>query len=80
MTYQTTVTKKGQITIPKAFRDKLGLDRTRRVTVEMKPTGDGLQIKPAPDFLEVVKKIKPPKHRRNVLKAREYMERNYERV
>ena len=80
MTYQTTVTKKGQITIPKPFRDKLGLDRIKRVTVEMKPTGESLEVKPALDFLEVVKKIRIPKRRRNVLKAREYMERNYERV
>lgn len=79
MTYQTTVTKKGQITIPKVFRDKLGLDRIRRVTVEMNSTGD-LQIKPAVDFLEVVKKIRIPKRRINVLKAREHMEKNYERV
>jgi len=80
MTYQTNVTKKGQITIPKVFRDKLGLDKIKRVTVEMKPTGEALQIKPAPDFLEVIKKIKPPKNRKNVLKAREYMEKHYERA
>ncbi len=80
MTYATTVTKKGQITIPKVFRDQLGLDQTRRVLVEMESSGKSLKLKPAPDFLEVVRKIRPPKRRINVLKAREYMERNYERV
>lgn len=77
MTYHTTVTKKGQITIPKVFRDRLGLDRIRRVTVEMKSTGD-LRIKPAPDFLEVARKIKV-RRKLDPVKAREFMEKNYER-
>ena len=79
MTYQTTVTRKGQITIPKEFRDRLGLDRIRRVTVEMKPAGDGLQVKPALDFLEVARKIKI-RRKLDPVKARAFMEKHYERA
>lgn len=78
MTYLTTVTKKGQITIPKVLRDRLGLHQLRRVEVEMEKTGKSLKVMAAPDFLEVVKKIKV-KNKTNVLKAREFMEKNYER-
>lgn len=80
MTYHTTVTKKGQITIPKEFRDRLGFDRARRVVVEMKPSGDALQVTAAPDFLEVIRNIRKPRRRMNVLSARKYMERHYERA
>ena len=81
MTYQTTVTSKGQITIPKALRDKLGLHTARRVIVQLEPKGQqSLEVRPALDFFEVIKKIKRPKNPMNVLKAREYMERNYERA
>lgn len=80
MTYQTTVTTKGQITIPKVFRDKLGLSRTSKMFVKMDMRANEIILKPAPDFFEVVKKIKRPKNPMNVLKAREFMERNYERA
>lgn len=81
MTYQTSVTSKGQITIPKAFRDKLGLDRIRRVVVRLEKTGKTLQVEAAPDFLEVAARLRPRKNKRmNVLKAREFMEKNYERA
>lgn len=80
MTYPATVTRKGQITIPKVFRDKLHLDKTRRVLLELESSGKGLTLKPAPDFFETLKKIRPPKHRRSVLMARKHMEKNYERL
>lgn len=80
MTYQTTVTTKGQMTIPKALRNILGLDeKARRVTVEYQPKDQSIKVKPALDFLEVARRIKP-RRKMNVLKAREFMERNYERA
>lgn len=78
MTYQTTITKKGQITIPKVFRDRLRLDKFRKVVVEMGSQGQSLRVKPAADFLAVVRKIRV-KNRTNVLRAREFMEKHYER-
>lgn len=79
MTYQTTITTKGQMTIPKVFRDMLGLGRTRRVSVEYQPKDQSIKVKLALDFLEVARKIKV-KRKMDVLKAREFMERNYERA
>ncbi len=80
MTYQTTVTSKGQMTIPKVFRDRLGLQKNRRVIVEFEPKDQSIKVKPALDFFEVVKRLKRPKRPMDVLKAREFMERNYERA
>ena len=75
----STISEKGQITIPKAFRDKLNLGRSKRVTVELEPTGEALQIRLAPDFLEVARKMKV-RRKMDPVKAREYMEKNYERA
>jgi AbrB family looped-hinge helix DNA binding protein len=80
MTYQTTVTTKGQITIPKAFRDRLRLSRMSRLTVEMDAKSQKITLKPTPDFFEVIKKIKRPKNPMDAVKAREFMEKNYERA
>ena len=79
MTYQTTVTQKGQITIPKALRDILKLNVYRRVIVELEPNKKSINLKAAPDFLEIAKKIKIRK-KLDPVKAREFMEKNYERV
>lgn len=79
MTYQTTVTTKGQITIPKKFRDMLKLNKFRKVEVEMQKDNQAVVIKPALDFLEVARRIKVRK-KIDALKAREMLETNYERV
>lgn len=79
MTYQTTITTKGQMTIPKAFRDMWGQETTRRVAVEFQPKDQSIKVTPVLDFLEVARKIKV-KRKMNVLKAREFMEKNYERT
>lgn len=79
MTYQTTLTTKGQITIPKKFRDMLKLNKFRKVEVEMQKNKQAVVIKPTLDFLEVARRIKVRK-KIDVLKAREMLEKNYERV
>lgn len=79
MPYQTTITQKGQITIPKAIRDTLSLDRYKKLSIEVRGGKKEITIRPAPDFLKIVKKIKVKK-KLDPVKAREYMETNYERL
>ena len=72
----TTVTQKGQITIPVAMRIALGINPYDRVQVRM---GDGVvEIEPTPDFLSMAGSVKPIKGK-SALKAREYMEKHYKR-
>lgn len=79
MTYQTTITKKGQITIPKAIRDILKLEKGNKLFVELRKNKKEIEIKVAEDFLEFARKIKI-KRKIDPVKAREYMETHYERV
>lgn len=44
----TTVTQKGQVTIPIDFRKKFGLQSGSKVYFE--DTGDVMTVRPAPDF------------------------------
>lgn len=79
MIYSTTITKKGQVTIPKKVREALGLDPTKKVTLEFEKKNRSARIKPAEDFLEFAKKVNV-KRKIDPIKAREYMERHYERI
>lgn len=79
MTYQTTITKKGQITIPKEIREILRLEEGKKLEVELEKRRGEIRIKPAYDFLKIAKKIKVKK-KINSVKAREYMEKFYKRV
>lgn len=78
MFYQTTITKKGQITIPKAVRIGLNLRPSQRVLIDFEEKSKLAKIEPAEDFLSVAKRIKV-KNKTDVLKAREYFEENYGR-
>lgn len=40
MNYTNSITRKGQITIPKEFRDKLGLDKLGKVNLKMNESGE----------------------------------------
>ena len=72
----TTLTQKGQLTIPRVMRNKLGLEPRKRVRVEM---GKGhLKVKPIEDLLDIAGMYKAPKGK-NALQAREYMELHYKR-
>ena len=79
MAYQTTITKKGQITIPKEIREILKLREKERLMIEVESKKREIKIKPVEDFLEVVKKIKVRK-KIDPVKARKYMEKFYERA
>lgn len=56
-TARAKVTSKGQITLPKAIRDALGLDASS--TVEFTLTDGGAVMKPATGFLARYGTIKP---------------------
>jgi AbrB family looped-hinge helix DNA binding protein len=59
MAYFTTITKKGQITIPKEIRDLLKLEKGKKL--EIKVEKKEIRIKPAPDILDLAGKFKPKK-------------------
>ncbi len=72
----TTVTQKGQITLPMWLRVEFGLKPYGRVRVEK---GKGfIRVHPVKDLLDMAGTVKPIKGK-SVLKAREEMERNYRR-
>ena len=79
MTYSTTITKKGQITIPKKLRDMLRLGIKRRVILDLVEDKKEIRIKPSYDFLEIAKRIKVKK-KIDPVTAREYMAKHYERI
>jgi AbrB family looped-hinge helix DNA binding protein len=78
MQYTTTVTQKGQITLPKEFRDFFNIQKHDRVRI--KKTDKSIVILPTFDILDIAGTIKPRKNKNtDPLKAREYMEKNYKR-
>lgn len=74
----TTVTQKGQVTLPKQFRDQLGLDKYDKVTVEAYK--DHIKIKPTFDLLDIAGTFYPRKNKKkSALDARKHMEKHYKR-
>jgi len=57
MHYTTTVTQKGQITIPKALRDQYGI--TMRSKVLMVADSNGILIEPTQDILALAGTLMP---------------------
>jgi AbrB family looped-hinge helix DNA binding protein len=58
-----TVTSKGQITVPKAIRDALGIEAGDRVAFRV--DGDRVLMARTPDFLDLAGTIPVPAGRRN---------------
>lgn len=79
MTYQATMTSKGQITIPKALREILGLSTAQKIQMSIMPDQAAMVITPASDFLKIAKTI-TPKRRLDVLKGRQAFATHYDRV
>ena len=77
MAYQTTVTQKGQITIPKSIRDALQLFTSKKVIIELEAGEASARITPADDFLAVAKSIRVKK-KMNPVRARAVMESSYD--
>lgn len=76
MQITSTVTQKGQITIPKNLRDKYFLKEYS--TVSIKDLDGALFIESLSDIVDLAGKIIPKKGK-NVLLAREKFEKTYKR-
>lgn len=75
----TTVTQKGQITIPKNLRDKFGINYYDKVYIEAKR--DHIRIKPTVDIMDIAGTLHPRKNKnKSALQAREYMAKHYKRA
>jgi len=59
MNYTYSITSKGQITIPKEFRDKLGLDKLGKATLRMNDTGE-IVVSPPKDLTSVRSLLRKP--------------------
>ena len=73
----TTVTQKGQVTIPLWLRNQFEISAYDRVKFQ---SGNGyIKIYPVEDLLDMAGEIRAPKGK-TALKARVYMEKHYKRV
>ena len=73
----TTVTQKGQITIPKSLRQKFGIELFSKVHLE--DEGEAIKITPTYDILDLAGKFRPQGRKKPVLSAREEMEKSFNR-
>ncbi len=76
-TITTTVTQKGQVTIPLAFRSYLGIEPYSKVKVYLSKRA--VKLEPTFDILDIAPIGKAPRGM-DALKAREYMQTHYKRV
>lgn len=79
MPYITTITQKGQITIPKKLRDVLDLKEGKGISLDLETKRKAISIMAAPDILELAGTFRS-KRKIDPVKAREYMEKHYERA
>ena len=79
MIYQSTITKKGQITIPKDLRDFLGLKTRSKISFKLEKNKKEIKIRKEPDILDLAGKFKPKKRVINAVKIREIMYKTYAR-
>lgn len=61
MQFTTTVTQKGQATIPASMREKLGIKPNSKVIFEFKEDTKEITVKPAVDFLSLRGSVKSDK-------------------
>lgn len=71
------MTIKGQITLPKVIRLKMKLQKNAKLGVFFDEKAGEIRVKPMTDFFELAKTFKV-KNKKDVLKAREFLEKNYE--
>ena len=75
----TTITQKGQITIPKRLREVLGLKAGKKISLDLEIERRAVRITVAPDILELAGTFQS-KRKIDPVQAREYMEKHYERA
>ncbi len=81
MKFTTTVTQKGQVTLPKSMRQALGITAYDQVEIELTKSGKVINIKPTLDVLDLAGSLQPKANKsKSVLEARQAMEKEYERV
>ena len=76
-TFKTTITRKGQITFPKAALAYLGLKPLRKVKVSFQP-GKRIKIIPLVDIVDLAGKYQPKKVY-SATELREKLEKTYVR-
>lgn len=74
MSVITTVTQKGQVTLPKGLREGVGIKKLGRVRIEQEKKF--LKIIPTHDILDIAGTFKP-KRGKSVMKARKALERDF---
>lgn len=74
--YLVTVTQKGQVTIPQELRTKYGVKLLGKIRLEA--SNGFIKLTPSEDILDLAGTLKP-KIKKPVLKAREEMEKTYQR-
>jgi len=78
MTFATTLTQKGQITIPKYFREVLGLRVGDKIELGLDQKNKKVKLERLPTAEELAGSFKV-KNPIDPVKLREYMETHYER-
>jgi len=78
MTYLTTITKKGQMTMPKKVRKILGIKIPSQLELEIDKKTGQLRVRKAPDIMDFAGRFKV-KNPINAMKVRGLMEKHYER-
>ena len=73
----TTVTQKGQITLPKVLRELVDISKYDTVRISLKK--GYLRVEPVEDILDIAGKYRAKKGQ-SALKARALMEKQYKRV
>jgi looped-hinge helix DNA binding domain, AbrB family len=59
MSYQATISKRGQVVIPKDLRQSLGLTEHQTIIFVLSDDGEAITIRPAPDILDLAGSITP---------------------
>ena len=77
MQFITSVTQKGQVTLPLSIRKIFGVKKYDKVMIE--PADDHIKIKPLEDILDLAGRFKTGS-KKPLLKARSVFEKKYKRI